>query len=200
MKQMSYKQEVIGILAIFFAFSTLININNTNNNFFNTHNPQSIKATEVAFGVYRADEINSANRSLPRKQTLKKYENVHTLTDTELKELLQSVGFEGEPLRTAWAIVKRESNGRPLAFNGNVKTGDNSYGLFQINMIGQLGPDRREKFGLKSNAELFNPVKNAQIAYYMSNKGTNWIAWKGMTPKTKFWMSKFPNNKITDID
>jgi hypothetical protein len=193
MKRMNYKQEVIGILSIFFVFSTLININNTNNNFSELNVPQSIKATEVAFGVYRADEIQSANRSLPRKQTLKKYENVHTLSNTELKELLQAVGFQGESLRTAWAIVKRESGGRPFAFNGNVKTGDNSYGLFQINMIGQLGPDRREKFGLKSNSELFNPVKNAQIAYYMSNKGTNWIAWKGLTPKAKEWLPHFPN-------
>jgi hypothetical protein len=193
MKQMSYKQEVIGILAIFFAFSTLININNTNNNFSNTHNPQSIKATEVAFGVYRADEANQISRAKVRKEILKKYENSHTLLDIELKQLLQAVGFEGEALRTAWAIAKRESNGRPFAFNGNVNTGDNSYGIFQINMIGQLGPDRREKFGLKSNAELFNPVKNAQITYYMSNGGQNWIAWKGLTPKAKEWLKHFPN-------
>jgi hypothetical protein len=60
-------------------------------------------------------------------------------------------------------------------------------------MIGQLGPDRRKKFGLKSNAELFNPVKNAEITYYMSNGGKNWIAWKGLTPKAKEWLKHFPN-------
>jgi hypothetical protein len=26
----------------------------------------------------------------------------------------------------------------------------------------------------------------------MSNGGENWTAWKGMTPRTKSWMAKFP--------
>lgn len=193
MKQMSYKQEIIGILAIFFAFATLININNTNNNFSSIQATQSIKATEVAFGVYRSDEIIQLSRAKVRKEILKKYENSYTLSDRELKELLQAVGFEGEALKTAWAIAKRESNGRPFAFNGNLNTGDNSYGIFQINMLGQLGPDRREKFNLKTNAELFNPVKNAQITYYMTKGGTDWRSWKGLTPKAREWLPKFPN-------
>ena len=192
MKQMSYKQEVIGILAIFFAFATLININNTNNNFSDTQSTQSIRATEVAFGVYRSDEVNQISRAKVRKEILKKYENSYSLSDRELKELLQAVGFEGEALKTAWAIAKRESNGRPFAFNGNLNTGDNSYGIFQINMLGQLGPDRREKFNLKSNSELFNPVKNAEITYYMTKKGTDWRSWKGLTPKAREWLPKFP--------
>lgn len=193
MKQMSYKQEIIGILAIFFAFATLININNTNNNFSSIQATQSIKATEVAFGVYRSDEIIQLSRAKVRKEILKKYENSYTLSDRELKELLQAVGFEGEALKTAWAIAKRESNGRPFAFNGNLDTGDNSYGIFQINMLGQLGPDRREKFNLKSNSELFNPVKNAQITYYMTKGGTDWRSWKGLTPKAREWLPKFPD-------
>ena len=125
--------------------------------------------------------------------TLKKYENANALTDQELVELLSAVGFEGQDLKEAWAIAKKESNGRPLAHNGNTKTGDNSYGMFQVNMLGELGVDRREQFGLKSNSDLLNPVVNAQIAYYMSKGGENWTAWKGTnTPKVKQWMSKFP--------
>lgn len=193
MKQMSYKQEIIGILVIFFTFATLININNTNNNLSNTYSSQSIKATEVAFGVYEVDRSNQVSRVKQRKEILKMYENSHSLSGTQLKELLQAVGFEGEALRTAWAIAKRESNGRPLAFNGNLNTGDNSYGIFQINMLGQLGPDRREKFNLKSNAELFNPVRNAEITYYMTNGGKNWASWKGLTPKAREWLPKFPD-------
>jgi hypothetical protein len=102
------------------------------------------------------------------------------------------VVFRGKDLVVAWAIAKKESNGRPLAFNGNHKTGDSSYGMFQINMIDNLGPDRREKFDLDSNAELFNPVKNAEIAHYMSRGGEDWSSWKGITPRTKMWMKKFP--------
>jgi hypothetical protein len=128
-----------------------------------------------------------------KAKKLESFENKVSLTDLELKELLSLVGFKGQDLVVAWAVAKKESNGRPLAFNGNHKTGDSSYGMFQINMIDALGPDRRTKFDLDSNAELFNPVKNAEIAYYMTKGGDDWSSWKGITPRTKFWMSKFPN-------
>ena len=59
-------------------------------------------------------------------------------------------------------------------------------------MIDDLGPDRRDKFNLRTNFDLLNPVTNAEIAYHMSDGGTDWSAWKGLTPKTKAWMQKFP--------
>ena len=127
-----------------------------------------------------------------KEATLKKYENAHKLTDTELVELLSAVGFKGVDLKEAWAVAKKESNGRPLAHNGNANTGDNSWGMFQINMIGELGEDRREKFGLETNAELLDPVVNASIAYYMSKGGKDWSSWHGITSKTKQLMEKFP--------
>ena len=124
-----------------------------------------------------------------------------SFSDEELVKMLSAVGFEGKALKVAWAVVKKESNGRPLAFNGNVKTGDNSYGIFQINMIGGLGVARRDKFDLDSNKDLFDPVVNAQIAYYMSNEGSDWSSWgvgkfpyNGNTEQSNFnlWITKFP--------
>jgi hypothetical protein len=147
----------------------------------------------VVTGTTEAIAPTKAQALVVKETILKKYENANTLTDQELVELLSAVGFEGQDLKEAWAIAKKESNGRPLAHNGNTKTGDNSYGMFQVNMLGELGVDRREQFGLKSNSDLLNPVVNAQIAYYMSKGGENWTAWKGTnTPKVKQWMSKFP--------
>jgi hypothetical protein len=120
------------------------------------------------------------------------YKPSEMLTDEELVLLLKTVGFEGAGLKKAWSIAKRESNGRPLAYNGNKKTGDSSYGVFQINMIGNLGPDRLEKFNLKSNKELFDPVTNAEITYYMTNGGKNWSAWSNSTSKAKEVVKTFP--------
>ena len=60
-------------------------------------------------------------------------------------------------------------------------------------MLGMLGPDRRTKYELDHNVDLFNPVVNAQIAFQMSNGGENWNAWKGITPKTRELMAKFPH-------
>jgi hypothetical protein len=124
---------------------------------------------------------------------LAKYADATSLTDSQLVELLKAVGFKGQGLKTAWAVAKAESNGRPFAFNGNANTGDSSYGIFQINMIGDLGPDRKDKFNLDLNAELFSPVKNAEIVFHMTKGGKDWSSWssynKGATNK---WLKRFP--------
>ena len=148
------------------------------------------------------DKEIEAHKVKIRNLELKKFSEQKTaFSDEELVRMLSTIGFEGKALKVAWAVVKKESNGRPLAFNGNVKTGDNSYGIFQINMIGGLGVARRDKFDLDSNKDLFDPVVNAQIAYYMSNEGSDWSSWgvgkfpyNGNTEQSNFnlWITKFP--------
>jgi murein DD-endopeptidase MepM/ murein hydrolase activator NlpD len=115
-----------------------------------------------------------------------KYEGNITGNKTDLIKLLSSKGFKGDALRTAYSIAIAESGGRSNAHNDNVKTGDDSYGLYQINMLGSLGPARRKKFNLKSNSDLFNPSTNAGIAAHMSHRGDNWSAWS--TYKTGAYM------------
>ena len=101
-------------------------------------------------------------------------------------------GFEGKSLKIAVGVVMKESTGRPYAHNQNSNTGDNSYGLFQINMIGSLGPARREQFGLENNEDLFNPLTNAAIAYKMSDGGKNWGPWGGVSDRVLYFMKDFP--------
>ena len=48
-------------------------------------------------------------------------------------------------------------------------------------MTGSMGPNRRENYGLKSNEDLYNPLISAQIAYQMSNGGSNWSVWSTET-------------------
>jgi hypothetical protein len=178
-------KEIISTLSIVALVTVLSNSANAISDL-DTKNNLSLEQAQTS-------ETTSKEVFLVSKaKKLESFENKVSLTDLELKELLSLVGFKGKDLVVAWAVAKKESNGRPLAFNGNHKTGDSSYGMFQINMIDSLGPDRRTKFDLDSNAELFNPVKNAEIAYYMTNGGEDWSSWKGITPRTKFWMSKFP--------
>ena len=118
-----------------------------------------------------------------------------------LKSLLKEVGFEGKALKTAWAVAMKGSTGRPKAYNGNRATGDHSYGIFQINMIGYLGADRRELFGISSNNKLFDPLTNAEAAYYMSAHGTDWTSWDidksgyngGVSAKSyQYWLTQYP--------
>jgi hypothetical protein len=150
--------------------------------------------TTDAIAPTKAEAITTQQSKQVR--ILAKYVNADSLTDAQLIELLSAVGFKGEDLKEAWAVAKKESHGNPLSHNGNRKTGDNSFGLFQVNMLGSMGADRRDKFNLASNAELFNPVVNAQIAYHMSGGGKDWSAWKGVKTKAvKFWMTKFPSKQ-----
>ncbi len=146
--------------------------------------PLSIATPEVAF-------LLSEDKN---EKILTKYENATSLTDSQLVELLKAVGFKGQALKTAWAVAKAESNGRPFAFNGNTKTGDSSYGIFQVNMLGGLGPDRRNKYDLGFNAYLFNPVKNAEIVYRMTKGGIDWSSWSSYNKGVHYkWLNKFPN-------
>lgn len=112
---------------------------------------------------------------------LDKFRGAKTLTQEELIELLSTVGFKGKSLRTAWAVAMKESRGHPTSHNNTISTGDNSYGLFQVNMIGSLGKDRlaifNEKFGMLKPTELFDPVTNVQVVYYMTQGGTDWSSW-----------------------
>jgi hypothetical protein len=141
--------------------------------------------------------VESKTEAQLKRETLEKFSNTvykpsEMLTDKELAKLLKSVGFEGNALKMAWAIAKAESNGRPMAYNGNRNTGDSSYGIFQINMLGTLGTDRKEKFELRSNVLLFDPVINAEITYYMTKGGIDWSSWPNSISKAKRLMIQFP--------
>lgn len=84
---------------------------------------------------------------------------------TEIKNILAGAGFTGQALEDALKIAQGESGYNPFATNFNKGTGDESYGLFQINMLGTLGPSRRQWFGIKKNEELYDVHKNAKAAY-----------------------------------
>lgn len=78
-------------------------------------------------------------------------------------------------LGRAVAVALAESGGNPRAHNPVPP--DDSYGLWQINMIGSLGPARRQQFGISSNADLFDPATNAKAMVAISGGGKNWKPW-----------------------
>lgn len=101
--------------------------------------------------------------------------------DMDLMSILRKAGFTGNGLKMAYAIAMAESGGNARAHNPNANTGDNSYGLFQINMLGAMGPERRRRYGLSSNDDLFDPLTNAKVAFKMSGGGANWGPWSTYT-------------------
>jgi hypothetical protein len=78
------------------------------------------------------------------------------------------------------SIAMPESSGVANILNPNRKTGDESYGLWQINMLGRMGPERMRKFGLSSKTDLYDPVTNAKAALQLLRKGgglRNWTTY-----------------------
>lgn len=150
-------------------------------------------------------EVPAHIKQIEQTNPLVLLEGAKALTEHELVELLAAVGFEGKALKTAWSVVMRESRGRPVAHNKNANTGDNSYGLFQINMLGSMGVDRLAKFqdkiGITKATDLLDPVANAKAAYYMTAGGKDWGSWglgpnaydgDAIEPAVTKWYTAFP--------
>lgn len=94
------------------------------------------------------------------------------MTAAEIYLLARGAGFAPEAAVKMTAIALRESGGNPAAFNDDAKTGDKSYGLWQINMFRSLAPERIRLFSLASEQDLFTPEVNARAAYILSNGGS----------------------------
>jgi hypothetical protein len=160
----------------------------------------TIVTTNQAYAVYnRVDTPTVSTTQVV--DPLDKYREITKFSPTDLADMLELVGFKGYSQKLAWAIVMRESRGNSGSHNKTSSTGDNSYGLFQINMLGSLGEIRREKFGIKTNAELLDPVTNAQAAFYMTNRGEDFGSWglgpnaydgTSSEPAVKVWLDDFP--------
>lgn len=103
-----------------------------------------------------------------------------TLSRDELAKIASDVGFKGNDVEIAVAVALAESGGNRLAHNQNAATGDDSYGLWQINMIGKLGPDRRKAFNIKSNDALFIPAINGHAAKKI-HASQGWEGWTTYT-------------------
>ena len=98
----------------------------------------------------------------------------------DLIKLGLSQGLTPEKAITMAAVALGESGGRPGAHNPNRSTGDNSYGLWQINMIDELGPERARALGIKDYNQLKDPNVNAKaMKYVLDRQGlTAWSVYR----------------------
>jgi hypothetical protein len=98
------------------------------------------------------------------------------LTQAQIAMYAQSAGMPNPVLMSAIAMA--ESGGNPRAHN---PVGlDDSYGLWQINMLGAMGPSRRAQFGITSNTQLYDPAVNARAAAKILS-GQGLAAWSTYT-------------------
>jgi len=98
------------------------------------------------------------------------------LSTKDLIRLGLSQGLDPEKAILMAAIAIGESGGKPKEHNNNRDTGDNSYGLWQINMIDANGPERAQALGIKDYEQLKDPNINARaMKMILDRQGLN--AW-----------------------
>jgi len=84
------------------------------------------------------------------------------LSALQIYDVARAAGFPPTTAVKMVAIALRESGGNTLAHNGTPP--DDSYGLWQLNMLGKLLPERLRLFGISSPQELYDPAVNARAA------------------------------------
>jgi len=92
-----------------------------------------------------------------------------TQTINSILKIALTSDFTDDEAIVMAAIAMAESSGRPHAHN--TEGDDNSYGLWQINMLDRpgfmMGEERRGQLALDSNEQLFDPLINGRAAKYI---------------------------------
>jgi hypothetical protein len=104
------------------------------------------------------------------------------LSPATILRYARAEGFTGQRARVATAVALAESSGRVRAHNPVPP--DDSYCLMQINMLGDLGPARRARLGLRRNTDLYDPATCMHAAYVISGGGSDWSSWSTYTRGT----------------
>jgi len=104
------------------------------------------------------------------------------LTPLEVARVAYNAGVRGdENIATAVAVCTEESQRYEAAWNFTEATGDQSYGLWQINLLGKMREERMEAYGLTHPTDLNKREVNARVMADLSKNGTKWGAWGAYT-------------------
>ena len=109
------------------------------------------------------------------------------LSPEQVKSLALNSGFSDAQSDIVVEIARGESGFDPQAHNPDASTGDNSYGLMQINMLGKMGPERRKLFGIQSNEKLKDPQTNMDAAFkiFQSQGFPAWTVYRNLKNQGK---------------
>lgn len=135
---------------------------------------RQIKAqSPTAWATLKARNATAAQKAAAQRDLLRiqiGYEDRATGAATDATnpahviQQMKAAGVPDDKLVVMLAIAMGEGMGSARARNNNPATGDDSYGAFQINMIGDMGPARRQQYGLKSNEDLYDLGTNVRVA------------------------------------
>lgn len=102
------------------------------------------------------------------------------LSFTQIEQLWVSNGGSATLAPVMAAIAIAESGGRTDAHNGNAATGDDSYGLWQINYFGKMLQGRSTRYGTPQQL-VADPNLQAKAAISLAGNGSGLSNWTTYT-------------------
>ena len=115
------------------------------------------------------------------------------LSFTQIEALWIQAGGKKELAPTMAAVALAESGGGNIyAHNNNPATGDDSYGLWQINYYGANRQPRTIRYGPPEN--MYDPLQNARAAVDISGNSLAGIANNWSTYRSGAFISYLPQN------
>ena len=152
------------------------------------------------------DESTTNSGNIANQQSAQTtYPSSQSYDAEKLTNLARSVGIPEDKVSTMVAVALAESGGNPTI--DTVKSGldpekknEFSLGLWQINMIGRMGEERRKQFGISSDEELYDPVVNAKAALSILNSQglTAWGAYTNNSYKEYLPAAQASFEKVKD--
>jgi hypothetical protein len=101
------------------------------------------------------------------------------VNQSQIYSYAKAAGLPDAKAQIAAAIAMAESGGNASQVTND--SDDYSFGLWQINMKGSMGPSRRALYGLKKNEDLLDPTVNARVMSEISHQGQSFGAWTTYT-------------------
>lgn len=99
------------------------------------------------------------------------------LSPEQIAQVAYNAGFRGNDLTNVVAIALRESHGRAAAHNQSTKTKDDSYGMWQINMLPKAQGPFMTKMGY-TGSDLLDPNTAAKAVFDIYKHNNNSLgAW-----------------------
>ena len=126
---------------------------------------QSRAALELAQGRARKARLDQKRNE--QYQITLPSGNRKPLADVDILKLSLNQGLSDRDAVIMTAISLAESAGIPDNTNFNRQSGDQSYGLWQINMIDELGPARAKDLKIKNYEELLDAETNSRAMRYV---------------------------------
>lgn len=87
-----------------------------------------------------------------------------------------------DQLETCLAVAYGESHWFDKSYNPNEATGDNSYGIWQINLLGKLKAARLKQLNLSKSEDLFDLETNARAMGVLYREALSWGRTSGWSP------------------